>query len=161
MLLLESAHAGHFGHAGHGVELILDEPILNGVQCAAVVRTFDRVPEDLPHAGCIRPHHRRHAGGQKTAGKAEPFEHPGPGEVNVDRVLEDHVDHGESEGGRRAHGAHMRQALQIHGERIGDLVFDFLRTAALPLGEYDDLVFAQVGNGVDGRVQQRPVTPDR
>jgi hypothetical protein len=53
----------------------------------------------------------------------------------------------------------MRQPLQVHGQRIGDLVFDFLRAAALPLGEDDHLVFAQVGDGVDGRVQQRPVAP--
>ena len=55
----------------------------------------------------------------------------------------------------------MRQPLQVHGERVGNLVFDFLRAAPLPLGEDDDLVLAQVGNGVDGRVQQRPIAPNR
>ena len=161
VLLHESADAGDFGHSGHGVELVLDEPVLDGMQRAAVVRALDRVPEDLAHAGCIRPHHRRDARGQKAAGKAEPLQHAGARKVDVHRILEDHVDHREAECRGRANRAHMRQPLQVHGERIGDLVFDFLRTAALPVGEDDHLVLAQVGNGVDGRVQQRPVAPNR
>jgi hypothetical protein len=51
--------------------------------------------------------------------------------------------------------------LQVHGERIGDLVFDLLRAAARPVGKDDHLVFAEVGDRVDGRVQQRPVAPNR
>ena len=47
---------------GTELSLVLDVPVLNGVECSAVVWTFDRVPEDLPHAGGIWPHHRRDAG---------------------------------------------------------------------------------------------------
>jgi hypothetical protein len=36
---------------------------------------------------------------------------------------------------------------------IGDLVLDLARAAAHPVGEDDDLVFAQVGDRVHGRVQ--------
>jgi hypothetical protein len=159
VLLHESADAGDLGHAGHGVQLVLDEPVLNGVQRAAVVRPLDRVPEDLAHSGCIRPHHRRYARGQKAAREAEPLQHARARKVDVHRVFEDDVDHREAEGRRRAHRAHMRQPLQVDGERIGDLVFHFLRTAALPLGEDDDLVFAQVGNGVDRACATAPSSP--
>ena len=111
VLLHESADTGDFGHAGHRVELILDEPILNRVKRAAVVRPFDRVPEDLAHAGCIRAHHRRDACGQKAACEAEPLQHAGSRKVNVHRIFKDDVDHREAEGGSRANRAHMRQAL--------------------------------------------------
>ena len=122
------------------------------VQRAAVVWPLDRVPEDLAHSGCIRPHHRRYACGQKAARKAEPLQHAGARKVDIHRIFEDHVDHREAERRCRANRAHMRQPLQVHSERIGDLVFDLLRTAALPLGEDDDLVLAQVGDRVDRRM---------
>ena len=41
----------------------------------------------------------------------------------------------------------------LRDKRIGDLVLDFARTAAHPIGEDDDLVLAQVGDGIDRRVQ--------
>ena len=53
---------------------------------------------------------------------------------------------------RRPHRLHPRQPLQVHRERIGDLVLDFPRAAAHPVGEDDDLVLRQVGDGVDRRV---------
>ncbi len=54
ILAYPTADARHFGHAGHRIQLVLDEPVLQGMQCSAVVGAFDRVPEDLAHAGCIR-----------------------------------------------------------------------------------------------------------
>jgi len=48
------------------------------------------------------------------------------------------------------------EALQIDRKRISDLVFNSCG-CALPVSENDHLVFAQVGNGVDRRMQQRPV----
>ena len=51
------------------------------------------------------------------------------------------------------------KTLQIRDERIGDLVLDLLRRASRPVGEDDHLVLGQVWNGVDRRVDQRPVTP--
>ena len=51
---------------------------------------------------------------------------------------------------RGAHGLDAGQALQVDRERIGDLVLDLLRAAARPVGKDDDLVLAQVGDGIDG-----------
>ena len=155
----EAAHAGHLGDARHGVELVFNEPVLQGMQRAAVVGSLNRIPEDLADAGGVWTHHGSDAGGQEAAGQREAFEHARAGKVDVDGVLEDDVDHREAEGRLRPHGAHVRQALQVDREGIRDLVFDFLRTPAGPIGKDDDLVFAQVRNGVDGRAQERPVSP--
>ena len=105
VLLHEAADARDFGDSGHGVELVLDEPVLHGVKRAAVVGTFDRVPEDLAYAGRIRPHHRYDARRQEAAGQAQPLQHAGAREVDVHRVFEDHVHHREAEGRGRAHVA--------------------------------------------------------
>ena len=45
---------------------------------------------------------------------------------------------------------HAGKSLQIDRQRIGDLIFHFLRTSARPVGENDDLVLAEIGDGVDG-----------
>jgi GTP-sensing pleiotropic transcriptional regulator CodY len=51
--------------------------------------------------------------------------------------------------------------LQLQGQRVGDLVLDLARAAAHPVGEDDDLVLAQVGDGVHGRVEHGVDRPDR
>jgi len=87
--------------------------------------------------------------------KAKPLQHARSRKVDVHRVLEDDIHHRKAEGRRRADGAHVRQPLQVYCKWIGDLVLHFLRTAPLPLGEDDNLVFAEVGNRVDRRVNER------
>ncbi len=54
----KAADARDLGHSGNGVELIADEPVLNGMQGAAVVGAFDRVPEDLAYTRRIGSHDR-------------------------------------------------------------------------------------------------------
>ena len=56
---------------------------------------------------------------------------------------------------------HAGQALQVHRERISDLILDFLRTAPRPIGEDDHLVFAQVRNGIHRACGARPRCPTR
>src|SRR5207245_2220610 len=84
---------------------------------------------------------------------AEPFEHARTGEVIIDLVLEDDRDECEAEHRVRADGPHAGQALKVDRERIGDLVFDLLRTPSRPVGEDDDLVFAEVRDGVHRRAE--------
>ena len=43
---------------------------------------------------------------------------------------------------------------RLDGQRVGDLVLDVLRRAAGPVGEDDDLLLADVGDGVDRRVDE-------
>ena len=82
----------------------------------------------------------------------QPLQHPRAGEVVVDLVLEDDRDQREAEHRVRAHRLHARESLEIHRERIGDLILDLLRTAPGPVGEDDHLVLAQVRDGIDRRV---------
>ena len=56
ILLNITAHARNFRDAGHRVQLIAHEPILQRSQISQVhTVTFERVPEDLPYARCVRP----------------------------------------------------------------------------------------------------------
>jgi len=48
---------------------------------------------------------------------------------------------------------------QIHGEGIADLVLDFLRAVARPVGEDDDLVVGEIRDGVDRRRLHGPPAP--
>ena len=82
-----------------------------------------------------------------------------PREVLIHVVFEDDVDHREAERGLRADDAHAGQALQVHRERVADLVFDFLRAVAGPVGEHDDLVVGEIGNRVDRRGGGGPPAP--
>ena len=47
---------------------------------------------------------------------------------------------------------HARRAGEARRQRIGDLVVDILRRAPRPVGEDDDLLLADVGDGIDRRV---------
>ena len=160
VLLDRAADAGDLGDARHGVELVADEPVLDGAKVPQrIAFPLDRVPEDVAHAGGVRPQRGHHAGGKGLRQEIEPFEDAGAREVEIHRILEDHVDHREPERGRRADDTDAGKTLEAHGERIRDLVLDLLRRAARPVGEDDDLVVAEIGDGVDWRRQQRPVPP--
>ena len=78
------------------------------------------------------PERRRDAGRQRLRDQAHALEHARAREVQIDVVLEDHVDHREAERRLRADDAHAGQPLQVHRQRIGDLVLDLLRAVARP-----------------------------
>ena len=156
----DAADAGHLRDAGHGIELVADEPVLERAQLLQrVALALHRVPEDVADPGGVRPERRHHPRRQRLGKEIQALEHTRAGEVEVHRVLEDHVDHREAEGGGGADHPHARQSLEAHRERIRDLVLHFLRRAARPVGEHDHLVVGQVRDGVDGRGEQRPVPP--
>ena len=158
----DAPDARHLGDAWHGVELIADEPVLERPQVPErVALPLDRVPEDVADAGGVRAERRHDARRQRLRDQVQPLQHPRAGEVEVDRVLEDDVDHREAKGRGRPHHAHAGQPLEADRERVGDLVLDLLRRAARPVGEDDHLVVRQIGDGVDRDGQQRPVPPAR
>ena len=131
VLAHHAADARHLGHARHGVELVADEPVLDRAQIPQrVAPALDGVPEDVADARRVRPERRHDARGQRLREQVEPLEHARAREVEVDVVLEDHVDHREAERRRRADDPHARQPLQAHRERVRDLVLDLLRRAA-------------------------------
>ena len=116
---------------------------------------FDRVPENLAERRGVRRQVRDDPLRQKRAGQCQPLGNALAGEVEVDVVLEDDIDHREVEFARRPHAFDARQALQVDRQRIRDLIFDLARAAAHPIGEHDHLIFGEIGNGVDRRVDDR------
>ena len=103
------------------------------------------------------PEHRRDARREPLLGDVDAFQHARPRPVVIHLVLEDDEDHREAEAGHGADGLHARRAGEAGGQRIGDLVVDILRRTAGPVGEDDDLLLADVGDGIDRRVRQRVV----
>ena len=79
------------------------------------------------------------------------LEHAGASEVVVGRLVEDDRDHREVELARRADDLDAGQPLKVDRQGVSDLVFDLLGAAAHPVRRSGDLVFGQVGNGIDGR----------
>ena len=155
-----SPDAGHFGHARHGVELIADKPVLERAQVAeGISRPFHGVPEDVPHPRGIRAEGRHDPRRQRFIQEIEPFEDPRAREVNIDGVFKEDVNHREAKGRGGPHHAHPRQALEAHGQRVGDLVLHFLRRAAGPVREDNHLVVREVRNGVNRHGAQRPIAP--
>ena len=49
--------------------------------------------------------------------------------------------------------------MQRNTERVSNLIFDFLRAAAGPIGIDDDLVFGEIGDGVDRHAFKRDEAP--
>jgi hypothetical protein len=112
---------------------------------------LDGVPENLAEGGGIGGHVGDDAGGQKRDGLGQLFGHALAGEIEINVVLEDDRDHREVEFGRGADGFYTGEPLQLSRQWVGDLVFDFARAAAHPVGEDDHLVLAEIGNRIHGR----------
>ncbi len=124
----QTADGSNLGHPLNGIQLIANEPVLQGTQLLQVIPfSLDGVPEHMPHTGAVRTESRGHAGGEERSGVIEPFQYPGPGPVNVGLVFKDDVNHGKAERGRGPYGTHLRQPLQIGCQRIGNLILHNLR----------------------------------
>src|SRR5687768_8642031 len=95
---------------------------------------FERVPEHMADAGGVRAERRCRPLWKRCGDEAKTFEDARSREILIDVIFEDDVNHREAEGRLRSYGAHAGQALEVDRQRIGDLVFDFLRAVAGPLG---------------------------
>src|SRR5207249_4796647 len=111
-----------------------------------------RVPVDLARGGRVGGEARHDTGRQGVAEAGESFGDLPAGGFRAGRVVEDDADHREADVAGGADDAHGGQALELERQRVGDLVLDLAGTVAGPVGEDDDLVLAQVGNGIDGGV---------
>jgi len=160
--LLEAAHARDLGDAGHGLEPILEVPILKRAEGSEVVLArfiHERVLEDPPHAGGVRAEGGRHAGGQLLAGLAEVLQDAAARPIHVGAVLEDDVDEGEAEEGVAADDLDARRRQHRRDERVRYLVLHQVRAAARPLGEDYDLDVGEVRDGVEGDARDGPDAP--
>ena len=102
ILAYETADAGHFRHAGHGIELVLDEPVLQRVQRPAVVGPSTVYQNTWPTPVASGPAPVRLPRAESRC-QAQALEDTRSGEIDIDVVLEDDVDHREAECRRRAH----------------------------------------------------------
>ncbi len=160
VLLDLPADRRHFSNARDGVELVLDEPVLDATQVAQrVAVALDGVPEDVAHSRRVGSQRRRGALGHLGRDQAEALEDARAREVLVHVVLEHHVDHREAERGLRPDDAHTRQALEVDRERVADLILHLLRAVTGPAGEHDHLVVREIGNRIDRRGGGGPPSP--
>ena len=113
----------------------------------------------MPDARRVWAEGRRDAGRQALGDEAHALQNASAGKVQVHVVVEDDVDHREAERRLGSDDANAGEALQIHCQRIADLVFHFLRAVTRPVREDDDLVVREVWNRIDGRGAQRPPAP--
>ncbi len=113
------------------------------------VAAFERVPVHLSEGGGVGSEAGGDAFRQNSAREAvEPFEHAGARPVKLYVFIENQEDAREAEHRVGAHRLHAGHPEQGTGERVGDLVFDVLRTTAGPGREDDLLVLADVRDGV-------------
>ena len=91
------------------------------------IDAFERVPKHLAHGGGIGPERglnplRKHARREAV----EFLEDPRPRPIEVDPIVENDVDRGESEHRRAADGSHSGNPEERNGERVSDLVLHVL-----------------------------------
>ena len=137
-----AADGGDLGDAGHGLQLVLEEPVLQAAQTGQVMvaaAVYQGVLVDPADTGGIRTQFRPGIRGQPAGRLAEVFQHPGAGPVGIGAVLEDDVDIGVAKEGIAAHIDRPGYCQHRRGERVGDLVLDDLGCLSRIAGLDDDL----------------------
>ena len=154
-LFLPAADPEDLGDAGHGLEVELDQPVLDRAQLLERVRSggvLEVVEEDQTHSGRDRPHLRiAEALGDLLARLLQALADELASEVDVDVILEVDVDHGEAEVGDRADVVDAGQPGHGDLDREGDVLLDLLGRQAL--GHREDL--HQIGRHVRERVDRK------
>ena len=162
VLAHHAADRGHFGHVRHGLQLVLQEPILQRAEFAQVMpaaAVHQRVLVDPAHAGGVGPQGRLRCGRQARLHLREVLEHPRACPVRVGAVLEQDVDERIAEERVATHGLCARHRHHGGGERVGHLVFHDARGLPGKGRADDDLHVRQVRQGVQGRAQRGPGAP--
>ena len=128
-LFFKAADAQNLGDAGHGLQVELDQPILDRAQLFERVltgRVFEVVEQDQAHAGRNRPQFGfAKAFGDLFPGLLESFVDQLAGKVDIYSVGKVDVDHREAEVGHGADILNARQAVHHRLNGIGDVGFDF------------------------------------
>src|SRR5690606_18028712 len=92
---------------------------------------------------------RRNAFGKCTAYRTEPFKDTLAGPVDIGLVFKNYINKAHPKHGRTADIFYLRYSLQAGNQRVSNLVFNKLGRAPAPFGKYNDLVFGEVGNGIN------------
>ena len=164
VLAHHAAQRCDFGHVRHGLELVLQEPVLQRAQLRdvqPVTPVDERVLVDPADAGRIRAERGPRFLRQARLHLVQILEYPRAGPVQVRAVLEQDVDERIAEHGVTAYGLRAGDREHGGGERIGDLVLDDLRSLPGIGGADDHLHVGEVGEGIEGSSERRPQTPRR
>ena len=159
VLLLEAAHRRHLAHALDGLQLVLEEEVLDGAELGEIVgarRVAEAVLVDPAHARRVRADGGLGALGEVTGDLVQVLEHPAARPVHVRPVLEDDVDEARPKHRVAPHGLGVGDREHRRRQGVGHLLLDDLRPLPRVFGLDDDLDVGEVGDGVDGRVQRRP-----
>lgn len=162
VLAHHAADARDFRDVRHGLQLELQEPVVERAQLPEIVTAGaidERVLVHPADAGRIRPERHGRAGRQAALHLAQVFEHARARPVGIGAVVEQHVDERIAERRVRAHGRRARHAEQRRRQRIGDLILDDLRRLARIRRLHDHLRVRQVGQRIERRLPQRMNTP--
>ena len=154
-----TADGSHFGHSLNTLEVKLHIPILHSAKRSQIILPFQRVPEDVAHAGPVGAELHLCACRQCGLYCRQFFENTTPGPVEIGRLIENDIDERHPEHRLGPDCRHLRHTLESGHKRKCDLVFHELGRSSHPLGEDDDLVFRQIGNRIKRRVGYGPDAP--
>ncbi len=156
----DAAEAGDIDDAGDGLELLLELPVLEGLEGHAVVGGVggaQGVPVDLADGAPVGAHL-----GLQARGKGDLAEALKDlvAILLVERVVvEDEGDAGEAGEGSGAEVLHVGDAGHLYFDRDGDLLLNLFGGAAGPLGDDLDVVVGDVGVGFDRKVVEGDDAP--
>ncbi len=161
ILLFVSTDAEHLGDAGNGLEVELDDPVLNGAQLfegAFAGGVVQIIEEHQAHAGRNRPHTGfTESFGNLLARLGQPFADHLAAEVDIQSVLEVDVHHGEAEVGDTANLFHAGQTRHRGFDRIGDIFFHLFGRQPFGGGEDLNQIRGDIREGVHGEL---PITEE-
>jgi len=163
VLLHVSAHRRDFRHAGNAFQPVADVPVIEGAQLPEVVfpaAVHQGILESPADSGGVRPKRGRDAFREFPADFAHVFENAGSPPVNVRPLIENHRYVREPIVGRASDHAHVRGCQHSRHNRVGNLVFDQVGTAAGPFRVKDHLGVGQIGNRIEGDVEHGPDADD-
>jgi len=149
------AKAGNVHDVRNRFELFLQGPVFDGFQFHQVVLRVGaakRVPVNLAHGTPIRAHLRLEAIGQGDL--REPFEDFFAIPIVAGFIVEDESNAGQTKKGERAQMREMRNAVHLNLDGNGDLLLDFFRGSAGPLGDDLRVIVSDVGVGFHGKVME-------
>src|SRR6266705_2723229 len=164
VLLHHTADARDFRDVRHGLQLVLEEPVLQRTQLRqvhAAAAIDERVLVDPADTGRVGSERGLRLGGEPRLHLVQVFEHPRARPVRVGAVLEEDVHERIAEERIAAHGLRSGHREHRRGERISDLVLDDLRRLPRVGGADDHLHVGEVGNRVERRPRRRPDSPRR
>ncbi|MNJ31979.1 hypothetical protein D3C77_266340 [compost metagenome] len=162
ILAHHAADCGDFGDAIDGLQLVLEEPVLERGELAQVMlagSVYQSVLVDPTHPGGVRAELGAGGGGETRGHLTQILQYPGTGPIEIRAVVKQHIDEGVTEEGVAAHRGRPRHRQHGGGERVGDLILHHL--GRLPrVGRLDDhLHIGEIRQGIHRGLLHRPEPP--